>query len=68
MGTKFGRVMQEQGRRGTWMAEQTGVSPTFVTLVAQGKRKAPADFRRRAADALGVSEVELFPEAEAAAA
>lgn len=68
MGTSFDRVMREQGRRGVWMAEQTGVTPGFVTLVAQGKRKAPAEFRRRAAIALGVSEAELFPEAETAAA
>ena len=62
MGTKLAQILEMQGRRRDWLARMTGVSETLVTRIAKGERRPSADFRRRAADALGVDEVELFPE------
>jgi transcriptional regulator with XRE-family HTH domain len=59
-------VLASQERSASWLARKTGKSPTYVTLVVQGKRRASADFRTRAAEALGVPEALLFP-AETAA-
>lgn len=68
MGTKFDRVMREQGRRATWLAERTGYSNALISRIRSGERAATPDFRRKVAEALGMSETDLFPEAEAAAA
>ena len=61
-------VMEEQGRRHVWLAEQTGKSPSYVTRVMNGERNPSADFRAAAAKALDVAESELFPEPTAEAA
>lgn len=65
--TRLAEVLDEQGRRRDWLADRTGVSPATVTLVAQGKRTPSAEFRAKAAEALGVSERDLFPELAPAA-
>lgn len=68
MGTTFDRVMREQGRQGRWMARQTGVSDALVTYIRKGERVPSPEFRRKAAEALGVDESVLFPDAEQAVA
>jgi hypothetical protein len=62
--THLAKVLEQQGRRRGWLAAQTGVSNALVTLICQGKRNPSAEFRARAAEALGVPEVDLFPSAE----
>lgn len=62
MGTTFDRVMREQGRKATWLAAITGVSPATVTRIRKGQRSASPDFRAKAAAALEMSEMDLFPE------
>lgn len=68
MGTTFDRVMREQGRKATWLASVTGVSPATVTRIRKGQRSPSPDFRSKAAAALEVREAELFPEDAAEAA
>lgn len=60
--------MEQQGRRHVWLAELTGVSPSHVTRVMNGERQPGPEFRRIAAEALGVPEDELFPGTQSAAA
>ncbi len=59
-------VLAAQERSAAWLARKTGKSPSYLTLVMQGKRRPSADFRRRAADALNVPESLLVPEPKAA--
>lgn len=61
-------VMEQQGRKHVWLAEQTGVSPSLITRIMDGERTATPAFRREAAKALGVDEEELFPAPEPQAA
>lgn len=68
MRTTFDRVMREQGRKATWLAEVIGVSPATVTRVRKGQRSPSPEFRAKAAAALEMDEVELFAEPEAAEA
>ena len=68
MGTTFDRLMNEQGRKATWLAEQIGYSSALISRIRSGERAATPDFRRKAAAALGVPEDELFPEVAATAA
>lgn len=68
MGTTFDRVMREQGRKATWLAEVTGVSPATVTRIRKGQRTPSDAFKRSAAAALEMTVDELFPEPEQAAA
>ena len=55
-------VLDSQERTSAWLARKTGKSPTYVTLVVQGKRRPSPEFRSRAAETLGVPEALLFPE------
>lgn len=61
------QVMEEQGRRHVWLADLAGVSPSHVTRVMNGERQPGAEFKRVAAEALGVAVEELFPSKEVAA-
>lgn len=66
--TKFDQVMREQGRKATWLAEQTGYSVALISYVRRGQRTATPDFRAKVAEALGMPEGELFTEPAAEAA
>lgn len=59
-------VLDQQERTASWLARKTGKSPSYVTRVLQGQRRPSEEFKARAADALGVPAVLLFPEREAA--
>ena len=58
-------LLDTQERTAAWLARKSGKSPSYVTLVLQGKRRPSADFKRRAAEALGVPESLIFPEVAA---
>ena len=58
-------VLVTQERTASWLARKTGKSPSYVTLVIQGKRRPSEDFKTRAAEALGVPTSVLFPEVAA---
>lgn len=61
-------VLESQERSGSWLARRCGKSPSYVSLVIDGKRRPSAEFKRRAAEALGVPESILFPASESEAA
>jgi transcriptional regulator with XRE-family HTH domain len=63
--TTVERVLDQQGRKLTWLAEKAGVSVSYASLMIAGKRPLTDEFRAAAAEALGVPEDVLFP-AEAA--
>ena len=54
-------VLLRQERSASWLARRTGKSPSYVTRVILRERRPSADFRTRAAEALGVPETLLFP-------
>ena len=67
MAHPLSEVLASQERTLSWLARKCGKSPSYVLRVTTGERKPSADFRARAAIALGVPESLLFPEpAEAA--
>ena len=60
MAHRLSEVLSQQERSASWLARKTGKSPAYVSRVISGERRASEDFRRRAADALGVPESLLF--------
>ena len=57
------RIVEEEGRRKTWLAERVGVSPTHLSRLLQGKSPWTAKRRELALAALGRGEGErLFEE------
>ena len=61
-------VLESQERSGSWLARRCGKSPAYISRVIAGSRRPSADFRTRAAEALGVPETLLFPEPRGEAA
>lgn len=61
------RVLDQQGRSLAWLARKAGVSVSYASLMLSGKRPLTDEFRRAAADALGVPEDILFRVPPAAA-
>jgi transcriptional regulator with XRE-family HTH domain len=53
------QTLNEQGRSNVWLAKRTGYSYGYVRLVACGAEPVTEEFRRRAAEALGVPEALL---------
>ena len=49
-------IIEEQGRKPSWIARKLGVSPSTVTLWHQGKREIPAARVKQLAELLGVSQ------------
>lgn len=47
----------------SWLGRKTGKSPSYVLRVTTGERRPSPDFKAKAAEALGVPESLLFPEA-----
>lgn len=65
MHQRLSAVLQAQERTASWLARRAGKSPSYVTRVLSGERKPSADFRAKAAEALGVPEELLFDEVPA---
>lgn len=53
---------RREGLTGTELAEKMGVPRTLLSEVERGHRIPTADFRAKAASALGVAEESLFPQ------
>jgi transcriptional regulator with XRE-family HTH domain len=58
-------VLVERGILQQELADQIDYAPAVVSHVVNGHAPASPRFRRRTAEALGVDEAELFPEAVA---
>ena len=54
------RVLEDQGRRQTWLARRIGVNAEHLNRVIRGNRPASAHFRQACALALGVPQDLLF--------
>ena len=64
---KIVQVLQDQGRRRTWLAEQIGITPSHMTRILQGVHRWTDERKRRAVAALGWPEEraeELFMEVD----
>ena len=61
-------VLDAQDRSASWLGRRCGKSPAYISRVIAGTRRPSADFRTRAAAALGVPETLLFPTPENEAA
>lgn len=58
--TALGRILEEEGRKQTWLAEQVGTSRQRIHLLVHGLH--PSDDEAQAiADALGRTREELWP-------
>lgn len=56
------RVLEEQERTVSWLARKAGVSVSYAWLMLRGKRPVTPEFRKAAAEALGIPEDILFAE------
>lgn len=54
-------TLEAQERTAAWLARKTGKSPSYVTRVLNGERRASKAFQLAAADALSVPVELLFP-------
>lgn len=55
------RVLEQQERNVSWLAQKTGVSSSYAWRMLNGQRPLTDRFRIAAADALGVPVDLLFP-------
>jgi plasmid maintenance system antidote protein VapI len=60
MATNLRTVIDDQGRKVIWIAEQVGVSHALISLVCDGKRSIDAERAQAIADVLGVELVHIF--------
>jgi hypothetical protein len=58
--TDLGAVIQRQGRKVTWLAEQVGVSHALISLIAAGRRSASARDAEAIARVLNVDMDDIF--------
>jgi len=58
------RVLDQQGRSVSWLARKAGVAVSQAWRMLNGERTLTAEFRKAAAEALGVPEDLLFPDAK----
>jgi hypothetical protein len=61
--TPLTRVLDRQGRRRDWLAQQLGVRPWTFSRIEAGVCTAPPDWYARAAEILGVPEETINPRA-----
>lgn len=59
------RILEQQGRSMAWLARKTDVSVSYAWRMLHGERPLTAEFRTRAAEALGVPEDIAFPPVQA---
>lgn len=65
--TPLGRVLHEEGRKQSWLAERLGVDQVQVWRWVRGLHDPVDETKRAIADALGRTVGELFPAHDAAA-
>lgn len=58
--TKFAQVMEVEGRKYVWLAEQTGITRQTLSQYANGLH-CPDDKQRLICDALGRKRADVFP-------
>lgn len=58
--TNLDRVLTEQGRLRSWLADEVGVSRSLITMIAKGQRSVSRDLGERIAMAIGVPFFVLF--------
>jgi len=61
------KELERQERSVAWLARKCDVDPSMAWRVLRGERNASADFKSKAAEALGVPVENLFGTASAAA-
>lgn len=59
--TPLGRILREEGRKQSWLAERVGIDPAQLSRIVNGLH-APEATRRAIADTLGRNVDELWPE------
>ena len=59
--TPLGAVLQEEGRRQTWLAERTGINPSDISRIVNGMN-APQAKREAISAALHRPVADLFPD------
>ena len=59
-GTRLFEVLEAQGRRQSWFAQQVGCSKSLLSLIKAGKRTIPEWLPPRASAILGIPEDVLF--------
>lgn len=65
--TPLKRVLEEEGRKASWLARQVGVHPGSLQRWLDGTSVPTEENQRKVADALGRTVEELFPPHEDAA-
>lgn len=58
--TNLDRVLTEQGRLRSWLADEVGVSRSLITMIAKGQRSVSRELGERIATAIGVPFFVLF--------
>lgn len=59
--TPLGRILAEQGRKQTWLAEQAGLSKSYINFVVSGRRPLSRGSAALIAPLLGVDPADLGP-------
>lgn len=65
--TRLGQILEEEGRKQTWLAERAGVTSAAISLYVNGLH-CPDDKRELIAEALGRTVADVFPAPETAVA
>jgi DNA-binding transcriptional regulator YdaS (Cro superfamily) len=58
--TKLKQILDHEGRRQSWLAEQIGVGRSVVCQWCSGHKQVPKDRRPQIARVLGRNEAEIF--------
>jgi putative transcriptional regulator len=59
--TRLKQIMRERGLKQAWVAQQAGISPAQLSLLANGKGEPTLRTARAISRVLGVSIEELWP-------
>jgi DNA-binding transcriptional regulator YdaS (Cro superfamily) len=61
--TRLKHILDTEGRRQTWLADQLGVGRSIMCQWCSGHKKVPQHRRAQIAKALGRNESDVFPDA-----
>ena len=65
---KLAQVIEEQGRRLDWLAEQLGYTPSYISKLKSGSKPITEEIAVRLAEALNVSVIDLVADQQEVAA